>query len=153
MDQTQIAEKLQIIQDGINTEGNLINQIAAALEDKSSNNNVSSSLSSSTLTITIDNYISELIISYIDNKLEKQTLYFTDLERGDTFEIQNILTNSLFWLQGSCIDLVDDKNIDIIQAAMYYDLTWENSYFAFQMHDNALLCLRNPESPWEDDII
>ena len=153
MDQVQIAEKLQVIQDGINTEGNLINQIAAALEDKSSNNNVSSSLSSSTLTITIDNNIFELIISYIDNKLEKQTLYFTDLERGDTFEIQNILTNSLFWLQGSCIDLVDNKNIDIIQAAMYYDLSWENSYFAFQMHDNALLCLRNPEMPGEDDII
>lgn len=153
MSQTQIAEKLQIIQDGINTEGELIGQIITALEGKGGNNNVSSSLSSSTLTITIDNNISELIISYIDNKLEKQTLYFTDLERGDTFEIQNILTNSLFWLQGSHIDLVDNKNIDMIQAAMYYDLSWENSYFAFQMHDNALLCLRNPEMPEEDDII
>lgn len=149
MDQTQITEKLQIIQDGINTEGDLISQIAAALEDKSSNNNVSSSLSSSILTITINNNIFELIISYIDNKLEKQTLYFTDLERGDTFEIQNILTNSLFWLQGSCIDLVDYNNIDMIQAAMYYDLSWENSYFAFQIHDNASLCLRNPEKPEE----
>lgn len=35
MDQTQIAEKLQIIQDGINTEGDLINQIITALGGKS----------------------------------------------------------------------------------------------------------------------
>lgn len=34
MDQTQIAEKLQVIQDGINTEGNLINQIITALGGK-----------------------------------------------------------------------------------------------------------------------
>lgn len=35
MNQTQIAEKLQVIHNGINTEGNLINQIIAALEGKS----------------------------------------------------------------------------------------------------------------------
>lgn len=44
MDQTQIAEKLQIIQDGINTEGNLINQIFAALEGKSSGGNANNNL-------------------------------------------------------------------------------------------------------------
>ncbi len=39
MDQTKIAEKLQIIQDGINTEGDLINQIITALEGKSGSGN------------------------------------------------------------------------------------------------------------------
>ena len=34
-----IAEKLQIIQSGVNTEGDLINQISMALENKAGNNN------------------------------------------------------------------------------------------------------------------
>lgn len=39
MDQAKIAEKLQVIHDGIETEGELINQIAAALESKNNNKN------------------------------------------------------------------------------------------------------------------
>lgn len=52
MDQTQIAEKLQIIQDGINTEGDLINQIIAAFEGKKNNNNKNNKYNCS---IIIDN--------------------------------------------------------------------------------------------------
>lgn len=39
-----IAEKLQIIQNGINTEGDLISQIAAALEGKSGSGNTNNNL-------------------------------------------------------------------------------------------------------------
>lgn len=51
MDQTQIAEKLQIIQDGINTEGDLINQIAAALEDKATGGGADSNIEICSLTL------------------------------------------------------------------------------------------------------
>lgn len=71
-----IAEKLQIIQDGINTEGDLISQIAIALEGKSGNvENGQENLETCTVTLG-GSYPNTLIYTTVkDNKAVCYSVY------------------------------------------------------------------------------
>lgn len=109
MDQTQIAEKLQIIQDGINTEGDLINQIITALEGKGGNNGDISIETCTGLLTMGDQFDSpggqeEYTCYYLNNNLE--TVSFTGIpEEENTFHpVKNSLFVIIGWhnMDGNC---------------------------------------------------
>lgn len=97
MDQTQIAEKLQIIQDGINAEGDLINQIITTLEGKSGSG--SNNLKMCKIDFTLDYPIAkgvECLHSTIENGQITQKVFMSD-DLIASFTIENIVPNTILY--------------------------------------------------------
>lgn len=116
MDQTQIAEKLQIIQDGINTEGDLINQIITALEGKSgSGNNLTWKQISSLPTVyAIED--TENTIRYLELPSKKCWILFY---RGAGLYIYDTNDNNSFGndlIEMSCA-VIEESNTTYLQIA------------------------------------
>lgn len=108
-----IAEKLQIIQDGINTEGDLINQIAAALEGKSGNGEEGSSYPYVTVNFELDenNFISAIqTVNIIEGEaIESYDTSYSELEN-------KLHTYSLKIPAGTYLRLIVDQfNYDYAQ--------------------------------------
>lgn len=116
MDQTQIAEKLQIIQDGINTESDLINQIITALEGKSgSGNNLTWKQISSLPTVyAIED--TENTIRYLELPSKKCWILFY---RGAGLYIYDTNDNNSFGndlIEMSCA-VIEESNTTYLQIA------------------------------------
>lgn len=109
MSQTQIAEKLQIIQDGINTEGDLINQIITALEGKSGNNG-DISVETCTGLLTVRRVGSspipatEYTCYYLNNNLETVSFTGTTEEENTFHPVKNSIFVIIGWhnMDGNC---------------------------------------------------
>lgn len=122
MDQAQIAEKLQVIQDGINIEGELITQIAAALEGKSKEEN-----SIETCSISFSNFgmTDECNIIFVSAEIyengQKQIYVYTYDDANPNDKIYDLIINNV--ICGSPIVFSFDQYNAWSRNIPYYEIS------------------------------
>ena len=121
MDQVQIAEKLQVIQDGINTEGELIIQIAAALEGKSKEENPieTCSMSFSNLGMTECNIVFVFAETYENG--QKQIYMYTYDDANPNDKIYDLTINNV--ICGTPIVFAFDQYWSQSRNVPYYEIS------------------------------
>lgn len=121
MSQTQIAEKLQIIQDGINTEGELIGQIAAALKGKGKEENSieTCSMSFSNFGLTECNIVFVFAETYENG--QKQIYMYTHDDANLNDQIYDLTINNV--ICGTPIVFAFDQYQSGSRNIPYYEIS------------------------------
>lgn len=116
-----IAEKLQIIQDGINTESDLISQIAAALEGKSKEENPIETCSISFSDFGSNECHIVFVFTEIYENGQKQIYMYTHDDANPDDQIYNLTINNV--ICGAPIVFAFDQSWSYSGNVPYYEIS------------------------------